>query len=97
MIDMSEAHLERNTAMRNYRFEISTAFGNFTSIIIRSDTVEDARTNAHTALKSVFSRGGYDIKSSNADVKVMRRMPKNLEPLKNCVSQDMQWAWLVYK
>lgn len=82
--------------LRNYRFEIDTPVKAFTSIIIRSDCAENARSDAYTALHSVLGPG-CRVKTSAADAKVMRRMPNNLEAVRNCYSANVgQWAWLVY-
>jgi hypothetical protein len=85
-------------AYRNYRFEINTAFGKYTSIIVREENAQDAREAAHEALIYMFSRGGYRIITDAVDAKIMRRMPKNLEVIKRCWSHHNggYFVWLVF-
>ena len=84
--------------MRNYRFEIDAPWGK--SIIVRSDTVINARADARMLLNSEFGKIAR-IKTANEDVRVMRRMPINIEPVKNCwrysdAGVKEYWAWFVY-
>jgi hypothetical protein len=86
--------------MRNYRFEVDTPIKNCVSIIIRGEDPSTARTDAYNALRSVFGMIAR-VKTAAADAKVMRRMPTNIEPVRNCYYYEnetpVQWAWLVYK
>jgi hypothetical protein len=87
--------------MRNYRFEIDTPIKHCVSIIIRGEDASTARTDAYTALRSVFGPG-CRVKTAAVDAKIMRRMPNAIEPVRNCVTYletdgvPVQWAWLVY-
>lgn len=86
--------------IRKYRFEVSTPARKVTSIIVASDSAENARADAYTALRNVFGPVAR-IKTAANDAKVMRRMPNNLEAVKGCYTTDadgtaIQWAWLVF-
>ena len=87
--------------MRNYRFEIDTPITCYTDIIIRGDNAAEARTDAYTVLRSQFGPG-CRVKTASADAKIMRRMPKHIEVIRNCTRYDengtpVDRAWFVYK
>jgi hypothetical protein len=87
--------------MRNYRFEIDTPIKNCVSIIIRNEDASTARTDAYNALRSVFGVIAR-VKTASADAKIMRRMPKHIEVIRNCTRYDengtpVDRAWFVYK
>jgi len=86
---------------RNYRFEVNAPY-NVISVIVRSANVEDARDDAYKAMVSTFGCRIGSIRHSNADAKIMRRMPHNTEVVRGCYTYSddgvaTAWAWFVYK
>jgi hypothetical protein len=84
--------------MRKYRFEIDAPWGK--GIIVRAESVIDAREDAYTVLHNEFGKIAR-IKTANEDVKVMRRMPSNIQPMAHCwryndAGVKEYWVWLVY-
>ena len=86
--------------MKNYRFEVSCFNKKISSIIVRSSSVQNARSDAHGILHGMFG-GNYTIKTSAQDAKVMRRMPANIDGCYNAYDVNdagvkVYWAWLVF-